>query len=507
LDPDVETAGFGRAHGSVYDGGTALWVAKRRMAAGLFADYAVRVSASGGILPAAVFLHLVSGNLVMGLPPWTRGLARELMSGSLDDVANRLKEAVSRSELSSTAARGLERVLRETRRGADQLRGWARRQTAVTHAALNGSGEFFHPVLRGVPLGEEVLNAWFPAEGLSESRLPQQRERITRQLETELQHATGRGALMARGVEAAVVAVAGAMAGDGALAVPRCTNFRPDGGPPLTELLAASGVELCEVGTGDDCAATDWEAVLGRGRIAGVVDVRWPSAASRTAIALPDSLVGGRDCRRIGIEPWGTLRALEAPLDDCGRRLDARSLAEDWVTIVPTHRLLHGPPGALILGMPESLRSIAAMPIWSALRADLGTEAALTRALQQSVEGSSYLQRLLRTSTDNLQNRCERLATQLVGSPAVANCQITRQPARLSAELKAEIPSRQLVLQPAAGDPQPWSDLLLTESPALLTRVDSGMLVIDLRFLPPRHDELLAALLGSAAARETDPAT
>lgn len=426
------------------------------------------------------------------------------MNGSLDDVASKLRSAVASSELPASALRGLDRVLRETKKGAEQVRRWTRQQTSLSHTAINGSGAYFHRWLESGPLTTEQVHTWAPGDQVATSAVPAQRERIARQLQQAVSGYTGRDALVARSTEAALLAVSAALsgapvAGRGGIVVPRRSSFRLDTGVAVPAMLAAGGAAVLEVGTSEGCEPEDWRGLRSGTVPAAVFDVRWPEAAGQTAVSIPEieGMLGlSERVRRIGYVPWGTFAVVDERLESASTRLDSTSIADDWVTIVPTQRLMGGPPGALLVGKREALEQISSHPAWFALRADLGTQAVLARTFQEASDDPSWLGKMWSTSVENLQNRCERLATQLVGSERVADVQVGNLPARLSDELQVEIASRQLLLRPAGGQAADWGERLRGESPALLTRVEGDQLVVDLRFVPPQLDEMLATLLG-----------
>ncbi len=443
----------------------------------------------------------------MGLPPWTRTFTRDLMSGSLDEVANRIRTAVTTSELPATALRGLDRVMRETRKGAEQVRRWARRHASLSHSAVNGSGIYFHGDLASCPLAAEQLQTLIPEAELFAGNLPAQRERIVRQLDSLVNRRWGGHALVANSTAAAIVAAAASVR-ESSLYLPRCCVFRPDGQRPLPELLKAGGGRLVEVGTAEGCELADW-AQLNDDTCASAAlfEVHWPTAAQRPSPAWScGEQSPAANCRRISLLPYGCWEPLDEALAEACTPLNAELLERNWLTIVPGNRLLGGPRSALILGSRAALATVEAAEIWPVLAADLGTVAALVETLQQPNTNELSLARLLRPATENLQNRGERLATQLAGSPAIAEVQITSGPARLATDLNTEIPSRQLRIRHASLTAESWAERLRADNPALLTSIAEDQLALDLRWIPTHLDEHLAALLcgQTAAAHHAD---
>ncbi|MCA9160657.1 MAG: hypothetical protein KDA72_20140, partial [Planctomycetales bacterium] len=345
----------------------------------------------------------------MALPPWTRELTRDLMSGSFDEAANRLKSVVSTSELPAVAMRGLDRVIRETRKGADQVRRWTQRFSSLSYGTINGTGLFFHPELKGCPLDAEQLYALLAGEDLFAGHSAAQRERIERQLEATLTSKVGTSAIVAHSMEAAIVAVSASLAPSHTLVIPRCFTYRPDHGKPLPDLLRAAGGRVEEVGTAEGCRREDWPtAAAENGPAWAMFQVLWPEGSKRMSAANVQYPETSNSAKHIALVPYGRLQTGTAALDGLGSLLDAELISQHWLTIVPGDLLLGAPRSALILGSASALASVASSPLWSVTKAELGTVAAVTATLRQPTDTEHALARLARVGEENLQNRAER---------------------------------------------------------------------------------------------------
>lgn len=450
----------------------------------------------------------------MPLPPsWTR----DLLGGSIDEVAAKLKnsEAVRDlqtraahllGELPATAAKGIDRLLRETRRGSEQLRRWARRHASTTLAGINGSGVWMHDAICGAPLSSEQLDAMLPGDDLA----PLYEEGVALRLDQALQQRVaplvGESCLVSNSFAAAIAAIGASLPQGAVVIVPRPAVFRVDGGRPIVDLLAAGGAKVVEVGSVENCSAEEIsQACAFQSGPVFVIQVAAPQARQVEAeridypgeLKLGSNALGSANVKSILLAPYGVLQALPEPANHVLPVIDGRILKPHWLTLVPGNRFVGGPACGLILGAEGALVSVRSTALWSALRAPLGTLASLLVTLQAPAPepAPAALATLLATSVGNLQNRCTRLATQLAGEPSIASCQILSEPARLANGLVANVPSRQLKLALSSGDYQTWQANLAAESPALLTRLDEEGLVIDLRWIPPQFDSQLVSLL------------
>jgi L-seryl-tRNA(Ser) seleniumtransferase len=442
---------------------------------------------------------------LMALPPWTR----ELFTGSLDDVAKRLQKGETLRDLQNrashllgdlpvVAARGLDRVMQETRKGTEQVRRWVGRQHSINRAAINGSGIYFHPLLAGAPLRHAAVEAKVGDPDLFAFRDGVARRRIEDRLRTVTNSRLACDVLVCASMPAAIVAAGAGVGSGGTLVVPRCCSFRIDRSRPLPELLAATGVPVLEIGSAESCDQEDWDhAEAARGGQLRGVQVRWPVAHVNHTPGESNQAGANPQRRSIVIRPEASFASLPGIDDQQYDLVDQAAIAAGGVTIVPGNRFLGGPDVGLLLGASTILASISATPVWSALEASLEAKAALAITLEESdptTERMPGLCDMAGVSMDNLQNRAERLATQLAGDGDFESCRITEQPARIDAGLPATFGSRQLRIRPR-GDAQRRSQRLESESPALVVSVDQGELVLDLRWIPPQMDGRLAKLL------------
>lgn len=451
----------------------------------------------------------------MPFPPWTR----DLLSGSLDDVAKKLQNLETVKELQSrastllgdlpiAAARGLDRILQETRKGTDHLRRWVRRQTTLNLSVINGSGVYFHPLLEGSPIHDDAAEKLVRAGDYFSFAGGTAAQRIEQRLAAEIEKHVGCSSLFVQSVPAALLAIAASGKSDAAVIVPRAHSIRLADGSLIPDLFGASGRRVLEIGSSTQYSTDDWNSALRDASANSIAfEICWPEANVRSDIAAskndfanpPESL------RRVQLLPYGCF-ALPTGLAECGTLIDSALIESNWLTVVPTHALLAGPRGALVLGSKSAIESVVQTKIWPALKGNLHDKAALAVALENNASEAgpkASLESLLTVSVENLQNRAERLATQLAGDSSFASCRISQEPARLGQELAANIPSRQLVITPV-GNSQKLYDRLLAEAPALLVELVGNELKLDFRWIPSHLDAGLAGLLGEQPVAEAD---
>ena len=452
----------------------------------------------------------------MALPPWTR----ELFSGSFDDVAKRLQNTDTLRELQThatnllgdlpvVAARRIDRLLQETRKGTEQVRRWVRRQTSMNTAAINGSGVFFHPRFEGGPIDSAMEPHDMASGQLFTLANGIARQRIEDRLAKTIHGKVRCHALLARSTTAAMVAVGTSLRAGSAIVLPRMDSLRLDGEIPLPEALGATGRHVLEIGTGTTCTTADWNlAVRQLNDHALGMTIGWPKCKGGNPVFVAHHNTLTSPLRHVEFLPFGCFDAsLGLPTEACSL-IDSTSVDQNFLTIVPTNSLLGGPRGALILGSEAAVNSVRETAVWPALKAELQTVAALVNLLEHQAgsAASSTLSNLLQVSVENLANRAERLATKLAGQSAIISCRISEDNPKLSPDLPLELPSRQLKIV-TKYDVQRFSEQLETDGPGLVLNVVAGELSLDFRWIPSHLDSHLAGLLSGHDDETSEDAT
>lgn len=440
----------------------------------------------------------------MAVPPWTR----EFFPGSLDDVAQRIKSAIASTQIPAVALRGIDRVMREANRGAQQLRRWAQRFSSLSFATMNASGVYLHEELAAVPLAAAQLHAMFPGELLAPRRETADRQRIEQLCGAAVSATLNVATLVARSTDAAIVAAVASLPSDALIVLRRCDAIRLDSPRTLPDLCAALGHRVLEIGSTAEVAAEDWSSVkqAQRGPLA-LVQVSWPqgSTIGQLPLAPPANLAIDFS---ILIAPLGSLRHIEPLPPQQTDPLTSQKLEPHTLTILPGHRLVGGPRSGMILGKNEAIERVRGTSLWSLLQADVGTIAGLTYTLQQAGPAPFGLESLLNTSVENLDDRAQRLSVQLAADPTIVAVEIIPTSASVAAELPRTIPSRALRLRHATWTPEQWAKVLADETPSLIVNSSEDAIVVDLRWVPPQLDQRLATILSRPGnASEAAPQT
>lgn len=466
----------------------------------------------------------------MALPHWTVNFLRQQVGEVVDRVTQ--PEAIRQwrerasgvlEELPETAARGIDRVLRQARSGTEQIHRWSQRQRTVARPVINASGTLLGEGVGAVPVSLEAIEAGVAALASFHTTDAAARARLDRRLHRCLSQAGDLHMAVASRFEAAVCAVAAvAVAQNRCILLPRVHAVSlPDGGS-LPDLLAACGATVREVGSAHRVTAEDWQraAQPSAGQGAGppiLVVVGPPNLAG---VPDADAQTGQPSRWCVSILPEGTLWKLPEALSPQPPRVDRCFEAGADVVLMPGGGVVGGPECGMLIGQQRYIEAMRQTPLWAALAASAETMAMLAVSLEQgnaaaagraeatSSAGSLPVQSLMETSAENLRHRAQQLATRIGSSETIASCQVTAEPARLRPDTPYRIPSRQLRLKHCRSSAAEWAARLAAGLPAVVAHVDAETLVVDLRWVPPAADgELATALAGAptTVAAATDP--
>jgi L-seryl-tRNA(Ser) seleniumtransferase len=274
------------------------------------------------------------------------------------------------------------------------------------------------------------------------------------------------------------------------LVVHRAHAVRLANGRPLPEAFGTLLPVIQEVGGIDGVHANDFDGL--EGFCAILAD------DGRKSVELLD--FGSRDACQAVVLPVATLASSSRSANSIGDLPSAEAIltaGADFV-IMRGDGLCGGPACGIIIGPEAELRRIQSSNAWDSLKASDAVQAMMliTLELAASNPESIPVHALIGTGEENLRARAERLATRLSGSDRIKSCQITAEDARLSAEGRWHLPSRQLRLRHSSMKAQEWGEVLLDELPAVVATVDGEELCIDLRWIAPGDDAKLGEILG-----------
>jgi L-seryl-tRNA(Ser) seleniumtransferase len=404
---------------------------------------------------------------------------------------------------------------------AQRIAEWIAAERPRERPAINATGVLLSRDLGAPPLADPARNALDAAAGdyaVIDSN-PAGNETAPRGAEAErlVARLTGsEAALVAGSFSGAQLLALAAIASGREVIVSRGQLWEAADGSRIVDLLSASGAELREVGASNKTRLADFTEAI----------------TQRTAALL--SILGESDNREIAAQPpLGELAALgrrhnlpviqllgDGSLVDLATAgLKSQPVAADSLqagvdlVILSGSDCVGGPECGLIAGRRSLIEKIAAHPLARALSAGRLTRAALAATLRlyddaAARERSIPFFSLLTTPLENLKHRAERLAPQLaatgVGRVEVSPGETTLRGAAAPGET---LPTWRLAIVPANGDAETLAASLRAGHPAVVGRIESSQLLLDLRTVFPRQDTLIAAAFEALRTASTPGTT
>ncbi|MGI8587551.1 MAG: L-seryl-tRNA(Sec) selenium transferase [Chloroflexia bacterium] len=314
-------------------------------------------------------------------------------------------------------------------------------------------------------------------------------------------------ALVVNNAAAALFFVLTAFASGREVVLSRGQAVEIGGGFRIPDILRQSGAALVEVGTTNRTYLRDYEAALTE-RTAGLLRVHTSNfrvlgfthtvgsaelapLAHERGLWLADDVGSGAllPTAQFGLAPEPTVQeSVEAGAD---------------LVLFSGDKLLGGPQAGIILGRSEMIASLRRHPLARALRVDKLTYAALEATLLHYLRGEATREvpvwAMISADPPGLEARARAWAAALseAGLPAGVE-------PGLSAVGGGCLPGETLptTLLTLSGDTDALARRLRTGRPAVVTRLERGLLLCDPRTVPPDQDQaLLAALSASWATK------
>lgn len=276
----------------------------------------------------------------------------------------------------------------------------------------------------------------------------------------------------------------------------------------IPDILVKSGAELREVGTTNRTHLADYERALSD-RTGAILVVHRSNFSMAGFVSSPPVAELGRLAAARGVPLIHDVGSgLLVDLADFGLQgeplVPAATATADLV-IFSGDKLLGGPQAGCIVGRRRWVAPLTRNPFARALRTDKLTLAALEATLALYRDRATALRdipvpRMLTTDEATLRQRAERLAAGLPSGAA------DLQPGS-SAVGGGSFPDAALPTTVVAVDPGPRgaAALALTlrlGTPAILTRVESGRVILDPRTLDPAEIDLVAGAVTAALQAE-----
>jgi L-seryl-tRNA(Ser) seleniumtransferase len=373
-------------------------------------------------------------------------------------------------------------------------------------AVLNGSGVVIHTNLGRAPLSPAALNATREAaQGYSnlEYDLDAGERGSRHALVTDLlRRLTGaEDALVANNNAAAVLLILSALAQGREAIISRGQLVEIGGGFRIPDVMRQSGTSLVEVGTTNRTYAADFEAAITE-RTALLLRVHASNFLQVGFVHQPalEELVdvGVRHDRAV-VDDLGSGSLLDTSEFGLAREPMVQASVSAGMTLVAFSgdKLLGGPQAGIIVGRASEVGRLRRHPLMRAIRPDKLTLAALGATLSHYVRGEANNEvpvwRMISAHADGLEARARSLAAKL-GARVVQ----TR-----SAIGGGSMPGQTQSSWAVAFDTvsaDAFATALRRARPPVVSRIENGRVLVDLRAILPEQDPLLESAVRQALA-------
>jgi L-seryl-tRNA(Ser) seleniumtransferase len=320
-------------------------------------------------------------------------------------------------------------------------------------------------------------------------------------VEDEVERLTGAEAALVTNNNAAAVAIAVGLAGRGGVAVSRGELVEIGGGVRIPEIVRRAGARLVEVGTTNRTRVADFEAVLAEGRVRVVLRVHPSNFTQAGFVEAPDlaELAGvAHEHGAIVIDDLGSGALLDTAAFGLAHEPMPRERLEAGADVVTFSgdKLVGGPQAGILAGRRDVIEKLRRDPLARAMRPDKVILAALAATLRLYRAGVAHLDipvwRQIATPVTDLEARARRLA-EVTGLDAVG-MESTIGGGSLPGQI---LPSWGVAI---GGDAGAVLARLRAGTPAVIGRIASSRVLLDLRTVEPKDDERLAEAIRAALA-------
>ena len=408
------------------------------------------------------------------------------------------EEVIGRARLSGDG-RGYDAIVATLRERLGALRG------ASSTPVINATGILLHTNLGRAPLSADAVTAVANLDGRY-SNLEydlETGERGSRHaaIGEALRTITGaQDALVVNNCAAAVFLVLDTFAKGREVIVARSQLVEIGGGFRVPEVLERSGAKLVEVGTTNRVYIEDFERALSprtalllrmhasNYRIEGFTHD--PSARDlvmlgrRAGVPVVEDLGGGALC---DLAEYGA-----------AHERTVQETIGDGVALVTFSgdKLIGGPQAGIVAGRASLIARIRNNPLLRALRVGKLTIAALGATLRcyrdRAARERLPLYRKLAATLDELSERAKAYVRALPGASAGESV------AYLGGGALAQVSIASIAIAVPSERPQQLAARLRAGEPPIVTRIERGRLLLDLRTIAPEEDHLVIASLSSA---------
>ena len=373
---------------------------------------------------------------------------------------------------------------------------------------LNATGVVVHTNLGRAPWPEAAIRA---ARAASEGTLFLELDRGTgrrgrryREAEEHLVALTGAEDALVLTNNAAALALAVGLAGRGGVAVSRGELVEIGGGVRIPDIVRRAGARLVEVGTTNRTRVADFEEALASGRARVVLRVHPSNFRQEGFVEVADPRALAEAAHAHGavvVDDLGSGALLDtAAFGLAHEPTPAERLADgaDLVTF-SGDKLVGGPQAGVVVGLADLVARLRKDPLARAMRPDKSILAAVAATLALYRAGVATREipvwRQLAASVEGLEARAAAIVGRVPGTRVIA-VRSTVGGGSLPGET---LESRAVGVEVAS--PDRLLSRLRGGMPAVVGRIEDGMVLLDLRTVEPGDDGALVAAL--TAARST----
>ena len=419
--------------------------------------------------------------------------ARERLGGSLVKAAVARAQELARSGAISPAA------------VADTAAASLPPIAATLTPVINATGVLVHTNLGRAPLSAAARDAVQAAAGSTDVEFDLASGRRGRRgagaLDALARAVPAAGAVHVVNNNAAALALAAtALAAGRDIIVSRGELIEIGDGFRLPDLLQSTGARICEVGTTNRTVLADYQRAIGADT-AFILKVH----PSNFLIEGFTASVGVNELAGLGVLVVGDIGSgLLRPSPVLPDEPDADSWLRAGAGLVTASgdKLLGGPQAGLLLGQAAVITRLARHPLARALRVDKLT----LGALEATLTGPTVPVALaLAATSSSITERAEAQAKKLAA--AGVDCQVVPTTAAVGGggAPGASLSSAALSLpQHLAAALRSGTAVRSGDMPAVVGRIESGRLLLDLRAVAPADDERLTAAVLAAAGVSPD---
>ena len=369
---------------------------------------------------------------------------------------------------------------------------------------INATGVVLHTNLGRSPLHAEAVAAVTAAAGgylNLEVDLPTgKRNKRQDPVRAGLRHIAGAEAATAvNNCAAATVLTLRALAAGREVVVSRGQLVEIGGGFRLPEIMAASGATLREVGTTNITRAADYDRACGpnTGLLLRVHTSNYRVRGFTKSVSVAELAAVGKRHGIPVVDDCGSGLAVDLSAFGLGSEplVSAGIAAGADLVLFSGDKLLGGPQAGIIAGRQPLIDRIEADPLFRAMRLDKLSLAALEATLRLYRDPARAVRelptlRMLTTPLAELRERAERLAQRVGGT-------VREDVGFAGGGTLPDVPLPTVVV---VLDEAGLAAKLRNGTPAVLGRVKSGKLLLDVRTVFPEQEDVLVAAVGHATA-------